>query len=155
MYYKKAIDNLDSFLIKNKFTLVYHNSHNRISNSLAKKREPSKYNLMKACDGYWLSKYNPCINRPRHRYLFIHECEIHNYTIIPHTFGLGEPWGCLTSANVRLEWHSHSTRPSIKLHEQMSIWTRDLNSVPPAQETASVPLHLEPTDQENFNSMLM
>ena len=30
-----------------------------------------------------------------------------------------EPRGCLTSANVRLEWHSHSTRLSIELHEQM------------------------------------
>ena len=30
------------------FTL---DSHNRVSNTLAKKRDPSKYNKVKACDG--------------------------------------------------------------------------------------------------------
>ena len=34
------------------FTLGHHNSHNPVSNTLSKKREPSKYNnTMKACDG--------------------------------------------------------------------------------------------------------
>ena len=42
----------DFFLeIKYLFTLGHHDIHNRVSNSLAKKREPSKYNTMKACDG--------------------------------------------------------------------------------------------------------
>ena len=33
------------------FTLGHHNSHNHVSDTLAKKRETSKYNTMKACDG--------------------------------------------------------------------------------------------------------
>ena len=33
---------------------------------------------------------------------------------------LGEPWGCFTNANVKLEWQSHSIRLSIELHKQMS-----------------------------------
>ena len=33
---------------------------------------------------------------------------------------LGKPWDCLTSANFRLEWRSHSSHISIKLHKQLS-----------------------------------
>ena len=60
-------------------------------------------------------------------YKTTHLSLIYDYSYIR----LGEPWGCLTSLNVRLEWRSHFTGLSIKLHEQMSsscgetwIWTR-------------------------------
>ena len=66
------------------FKQYHHNSHNRVSNTLAKKRKLSKYNTMKACDGKGLRKYIPYFNRPRDRYLFIHECNIYNYPFIPH-----------------------------------------------------------------------
>ena len=61
-------------------------------------------------------------NRWRHRYLIsITRMYIYNYTLV-HQYMITRTLerGCLTSANVRLEWRSYSTRLSIKLHEQMS-----------------------------------
>ena len=56
--------------------------------------------------------------------IYIHKCLytithlslVYDYSYIR----LVELWGCLASANFRLEWQSHSTRISIKLQEQLS-----------------------------------
>ena len=83
-----------------------HNSHNRVSNTLAKKREPNKYNTMKACEGYG-SIFHTLIVQDIVIYIYTnyviytttHLSLIYDYSYIR----LGEPWGCLTSANVRLD----------------------------------------------------
>ena len=62
-------------------------------------------------------------------YTISHLSLIYDYSYI----WLGEPWGCLRSVNVRLEWHCHPTCLSTKLHEQMSSACGDLNLELPAR----------------------
>ena len=69
---------------------------------------------------WWLGRYIPYFNRPKHRYLYIHESiKTPNSTLI---FSAGWTWwGCLMSANAKLEKQSLSTQyPPIGLTTQAS-----------------------------------
>ena len=117
-------------------TLGHHNSHIRVSIcNTSQKREPRYYNCN---ESLWrLIKYIlvdiPYFNCPRYIYSNIHKYIRYLYTNIHEYIRLGEPWGCPTSANVRLEWRSHFSLLSILSYPSnwvaLIIW-RDRESNP-------------------------
>ena len=107
--------------------VLWHSTYTIVLCTLAKKREPSYYNYNERL--WWLKKFISYFNRKRHLYLYTRMyIQVSKYTQLPiyslymitRTFGKvdrGAGW------RVRMPgWNdrSHSIRPSIKLHEQLS-----------------------------------